>query len=253
VRVPDEVARLCADIGRVPGVVGVALGGSQAAGTARPDSDWDLGVYYRASGQALDPNDVRELGYAGEVTELGAWGPIVNGGGWLTVDGVSVDVLFRDLDLVEHWREEADEGRFEVLDQHGYLVGAPTYILAGELAIGQPLIGEIPGAEFSEALATSAPRYWRGRGRVSLMFAQGYARSRECVCCLGMLSSAILCAAHAQLTQRREWSLNEKRLVERAGLDDTERLLACRIRPADLPRAVEQVGAAISLDPLPTR
>jgi hypothetical protein len=68
-----------------------------------------------------------------------------------------------------------------------------------------------------------------------------------------MLSSAILCAAHAQLTQRREWSLNEKRLVERAGLDDPQRLLACQIRAADLPRAVEQVGAAICLDPLPTR
>ncbi|MEU1843426.1 nucleotidyltransferase domain-containing protein [Micromonospora sediminicola] len=37
------VDRLCA----VDGVVAVALGGSRARGDHRPDSDWDLGLYYR--------------------------------------------------------------------------------------------------------------------------------------------------------------------------------------------------------------
>ncbi len=201
----------------------------------------------------MDPNDVRELGYEGEVTEPGAWGPIVNGGGWLTLDGIAVDVLFRDLDLVEHWLKESNEGRFEVLDQHGYLVGAPTYILAGELALCQALGGEIPQVEFSEALARSAPGYWRGRGRVSLMFAQGYARSDESVCCLGMLTNAILCAAHARLTQRRQWVLNEKRLVERAELQHVERLLTGEILPPDLPQTVAQVSATIGLAPMRAR
>lgn len=250
---PDEVARLCTDLADVRAVVAVVLGGSRAAGTARPDSDWDVGVYYRGGVRALDPNDVRALGYAGEVTELGACGPIVNGGGWLTVGGIAVDVLFRDLDVAEHWLREAHEGRFEVRDQHGYLVGAPTYILAGELALCRPLIGELPRGGFSAALAGSAPRYWRGRGRTSLMFAQGYARAGELVCCLGMLSSAILCAGHAHLTQRRQWILNEKRLVERAGLEHAQPLLAGEVRSADLPQVVERVSAAIGLDPLPTR
>ena len=31
----------------VGGVVGVVLGGSRARGTHRPDSDYDLGLYYR--------------------------------------------------------------------------------------------------------------------------------------------------------------------------------------------------------------
>ncbi|MGC4867075.1 nucleotidyltransferase domain-containing protein [Micromonospora sp. DT53] len=35
--------RLCA----VDGVVAVALGGSRARGEHRPDSDWDLGLYYQ--------------------------------------------------------------------------------------------------------------------------------------------------------------------------------------------------------------
>lgn len=33
----------------VPGVVGVLLGGNRARGEDRPESDWDLGVYYRGN------------------------------------------------------------------------------------------------------------------------------------------------------------------------------------------------------------
>jgi hypothetical protein len=51
---PDEVAQLRTDLGGVPGVVAVVLGGSRAAGTARPDSDWDVGVYYRGGAHALN-------------------------------------------------------------------------------------------------------------------------------------------------------------------------------------------------------
>lgn len=68
-----------------------------------------------------------------------------------------------------------------------------------------------------------------------------------------MLSSAILCAAHARLTQRRESTLNKRHLVERAGLGHAQRLLAGATRAADLSQTVERVGAAIGLDPLPTR
>jgi hypothetical protein len=78
---------------------------------------------------------VRRLGYAGHVSELGEWGPVVNGGAWVTVGSTPVDVLFRDLDTVERWLAEAREGRFEVLSQNGHVVGAPTYVPAGELAL----------------------------------------------------------------------------------------------------------------------
>jgi predicted nucleotidyltransferase len=97
---PEHVASLAAEIAGVPAVIAVVLGGSRATATHRPDSDWDLGVYYRAA-QPLDPVDVRRLGHAGYVSELGEWGPIVHGGAWLTVEGTPVDVLFRNLDVVE--------------------------------------------------------------------------------------------------------------------------------------------------------
>ena len=35
-----------AGLADVPGVAGLALGGSRARGNASPDSDWDIGLYY---------------------------------------------------------------------------------------------------------------------------------------------------------------------------------------------------------------
>ena len=61
-----------------------------------------------------------------------------------------MDILYRDLDAVESWTREAAEGRFEVLSQNGYLVGAPTYLPVGELAISQPITGALPRPRFPE-------------------------------------------------------------------------------------------------------
>jgi predicted nucleotidyltransferase len=74
------------DLGRrlasVRGVIAVVLGGSRARGTHRPDSDTDLGLFYRGE---LDIAALRALaaeltGEPVEVTEPGGWGPWVNGG-----------------------------------------------------------------------------------------------------------------------------------------------------------------------------
>ena len=82
---PAPVAALAHDLSALRGAVAVVLGGSRALGTNRPDSDWDLGLYYHSSQRAIDPNDLRGLGDIGHVSELGEWGAIMNGGAWLTV------------------------------------------------------------------------------------------------------------------------------------------------------------------------
>ena len=230
------------------------LGGSRADGTARADSDWDLGVYYRGPA-SFDPTAVRGLGHAGYVSALGEWGPIVDGGAWLTVDGTAVDVLFRDLGAVEGWLADAEAGRYAVLDQNGYLVGAPTYLPVGELAGCRHLGGaELPRPAFPERLAATAPGRWEGRASVALLFAEGHARGGDAVACAGMLAAAALCAAHARLTARREWARNEKRLIARAGLDAVQPSLA---RPgataAELTATVAAVGTALGLEALRVR
>jgi predicted nucleotidyltransferase len=219
------VARLAAELAGLPGAAAVVLGGSRATGTHRPDSDWDLGLYYRG---AFDAGALRRLGHEGHVSELGEWGPIMNGGAWLTLDGTPVDVLYRDLDQVERWLDDARAGRFAVLTQNGYIVGAPTYLPVGELALCRPIAGDLPRPEFPAELAEAAPVRWRGRASVCLMFARSHAALGDAVACTGMLAQAALCVAHARLAERREWVLNEKRLIERAGLTAVEPLLASR-------------------------
>jgi predicted nucleotidyltransferase len=166
-RLAAHVAALADQLAGLPGAVAVILGGSRATATHRPDSDWDLGVYYRSSRRPLDPDDVRRLGHPGYVSELGEWGPIVHGGAWLTIDGTAVDVLFRDLDTIERWLDEAREGRFEVLSQNGYIAGAPTYLPVGELALLSRSPASCRGRSFRsgsrprrQAAGTGAPA-WR--------------------------------------------------------------------------------------------
>src|SRR5438034_6350681 len=138
-----SVEYLAERLAAVPGVVAVTLGGSRAVGAAVPSSDWDFGLYYRGG---LDPADISALGWPGRVFAPGEWGSIVNGGAWLTVGGARVDLIYRDLDEVLRWTAAAEEGRFQIRREVGYVAGIATYILAGELALGQVLAGELPRA-----------------------------------------------------------------------------------------------------------
>jgi predicted nucleotidyltransferase len=243
-RLPASLERLASALAELPGAAAVVLGGSRALGSARPDSDWDLGVYYRGT---FDPDDVRALGHPGYVSELGEWGPIMNGGAWLTVDGLPVDVIFRDLDRVEGWLADAQRGRFDVLTQNGYVVGAPTYVPVGELAINRLLSGDLPQPEFPTPLAEAATVRWRGRASVSLMFAEIHAAAGDATCVAGMLADAVLSTAHSRLAERREWVLNEKRLVERAGLAAVQPLLA------ESSADVAEVAGVLGVRPLRAR
>ncbi|MEV4803182.1 nucleotidyltransferase domain-containing protein [Nonomuraea sp. NPDC049421] len=121
----------------VHGVVAVTLGGSRARGTHRPDSDIDLGLYYRGP---LAVHDLRALareitGHETDVTEPGGWGPWVDGGGWLIVDGRQVDWIYRDLDRVQQVWRDCRAGRYEVGFQAGHPLGFYSHAYAGEVAL----------------------------------------------------------------------------------------------------------------------
>lgn len=146
------IADMAERLVRVPGVVGVALGGSRARGEHRPDSDWDLGVYYRGR---LDLAALRTLaGPDVEVAGPGGWGPWVDGGAWLTVDGTAVDWILRDLDRVGRVWADCREGRYEVGIQAGHPLGFWSPCYAGELALGQVLAD--PSGELTRLRATMA-------------------------------------------------------------------------------------------------
>ncbi len=234
----DLAGRLAA----VPGVVAVTLGGSRAEGAAVEGSDWDFGLYYRGD---LDPADISALGWPGRVFAPGEWGGIVNGGAWLTVRGAKVDLIYRDLDEVLRWTAAAADGRFEIRREVGYVAGIATYVLAGELALGQVLAGELPRPAFPPRLRQTAPAAWSRLAAGALSFAEVYAGRRDRVACLANLCQAVLAAGQGRLAAAGVWVLNEKRLTERAGLDAIQDRLA---QPGpDLAALVSDVRARLEL------
>jgi hypothetical protein len=210
----------------LPGVRAVTLGGSRAAGTARPDSDWDFAVYYR--GGDFDPDSLRGLGWPGEIFPIGGWGGgVFNGGAWLRAGDRHVDVHYRDLDDVEHQLAEARAGRFRVQWLLFHLAGIPTYLVVAEVATNQVLRGELPRpAGYPPALRTAASRRWWGDAQATLGYAKGaHAARGHLTDTAGAIATAACQAAHAVLAARGEWVTNEKALLDRAGLREVDTFL----------------------------
>ncbi|MEV0444725.1 nucleotidyltransferase domain-containing protein [Streptomyces spectabilis] len=213
----------------LPAVHAVTLGGSRAQGTHTPDSDWDMAVYYRGG---FDPADLRAVGWDGEVSDLGDWGGgVFNGGAWLTIEGRSVDVHYRDLDVVAHELAEARQGRFHWEPLMFHLAGVPSYLLVAELAVNQVLSGTLPRPAYPAALRGTAPAFWHGRAALTLQYAKGaYVVRGRATEVAGALAVAAMDTAHAVLAARGEWTTNEKRLLERAGLHGVDTIVAS-LRP----------------------
>ncbi|WP_416967266.1 nucleotidyltransferase domain-containing protein [Streptomyces sp. 4F14] len=224
----------------LPGVRAVALGGSRAQGTGRPDSDWDLAVYYRG---AFDPADLRATGWPGEVSEIGGWGGgVFNGGAWLDIEGRRVDVHYRDLDVVERALAHAREGRYEVEPLLFHLAGIPTYLIVAELAVNRVLRGHAPRPDgYPEKLRTAASTRWYDTARATLAYARAaHASEGRWTEALGAIAVAAAQTGHAVLAARGEWVTNEKRLLERAGLRDVDGI----VRGAgDVGEAIDRAGA----------
>jgi hypothetical protein len=226
----------------IPGVVAVTLGGSRASNTAVEGSDWDFGLYYRGR---LDPADIVALGWPGRVFAPGEWGRLVNGGAWLTIEGTKVDLIYRDLDEVLRWTSAAGDGRFEIDREVGYVAGMATYVLAGELALAKVLAGDLPRPGFPQKLRQTAPVAWSRLAAGALHFAEVHAGRGDRVACLANLCQAVLATAQGRLAAAGEWALNEKRLVERAGLGGVEDQL--RRPEQDLGTLVSDVRACLEL------
>jgi predicted nucleotidyltransferase len=242
-----EIGPLVQTVAQISGVEAIALGGSRASGVVTEQSDWDFCVYYRGR---FETDAIRALAVPGDVFEPGAWGRLLNGGAWLEVNGASVDLLYRDLALVERELKEAEVGRFVVEEAQGYVAGLPSYFLVGEVALARVLHGELPAAQFSPTLRVAASRRWRSNAAFCLWEAAFSARRGDPLVCCGLLAKAALAEAHARLSEAGEWVFNEKRLLERAGLADSEAIVArgVGVSPDELRRSVDAMRAALTLD-----
>ncbi|HEU4426291.1 MAG TPA: nucleotidyltransferase domain-containing protein [Pilimelia sp.] len=215
---------LAARLGTVTGVVAVSLGGSRARGTARPDSDWDLGVYYEppldVAALRSVAGDVADRDAPATVTAPGEWGRWVDGGAWLTVGGRRVDLVYREYDRVAAVWEDCRRGRYELGFQVGHPLGYYSHTYAGEVATCRILHdpGGLLGALRTETEHYPAPL---GDALVAGLWEAGFvidnaakvAPAGDGAYVSGCLFRAVGVLAHALHGHARRWLVGEKGML----------------------------------------
>ena len=129
----------------ISSVRGIVLGGSRATGMVSDNSDIDIGIYYdyidyaafNAAAKRLDDNHRDNL-----ISHEGEWGNWVNCGGWLTIDGIPVDLIMRDIKRVRKIVDDSDEGIFSMHYQTGHPHAYIDIMYRGELASSKILYGD---------------------------------------------------------------------------------------------------------------
>jgi len=222
----ESLQELAGRLTQVRGVRAVLLGGSRARGDHSAESDYDLGLYYE---RPLDVVALQALarsvaGPGAQVTAPGAWGPWVDGGAWLEIEGSPVDWIYRDVGRVRRAWSDARAGRFGFHTQVGHPLGVPDFAYAGEVALGRVLAdptGELTALQ-RETLAYPpklAEALVDGLWEAHFLVANARkAESRaDTTYVAGCLFRIVGLCAHALHGRAGRWVINEKGLVAAAG------------------------------------
>ena len=227
----ELVSSLVERLGTIPGVLAVVLGGSYARGRAQPGSDIDLGLFY-SEAAPFSIESVRELAEAVNdtpqpvVSDFYGWGPWVNGGAWLTVDGQRVDLLYRNLEHVERVIADAEAGRYEVhyLQQPPFGFFSATYL--GEVAVCVPLFDPTDRltalkrgvASYPEALRQAVVRDYLFMAEFTLAtFAPKYAARSDTYGTAACLTRGVNELVMALFALNRKYPLNDKTALAEIG------------------------------------
>ena len=262
-----ELAReVAARVGALDGVVAVALGGSLARGRADDRSDVDLGVYYDP-GRPFSVEALRALatelddGHAPEVVGLGDWGPWVNGGAWTRIRGVKLDLLYRDLRLVERVLDDCQAGRTTCDYQVGHPHGFHRHSYAGEVHHNQDLhdpAGVLAGLRrrttpYPARLRATILRRYLWEADFAVATARGAAGRGDIAYVSGCLFRAVACLVQVLFALEERWFVNEKGAVAEAdGFTAAPPGFAARVGavlagldpgPATLAAALEEMAA----------
>jgi hypothetical protein len=228
---PDKVLeRLTPVLAAVSGVAAVALGGSRASGAAHAESDCDIGLYFSddagldvagllaaVKGMVDDPE-------AAVVTDVGGWGPWIVGGGWLTIAGRKVDLLYRPVERVEQVIGECREGRITMDYQPGHPHGFCSAIWMGEIALCRPLSdprGVIAGlkaatAPYPDPLRNALIGHFHWEVLFAIENAKTALAKGDQAYIAGCAFRSLSCVAQVLFALNRRYLINEKGAVEGA-------------------------------------
>lgn len=262
----DAIAALLVEQLRLePGVTAIVLGGSRARGSHTAQSDIDIALYYRPD----YPPDLTRLGQIATavddahrpdlLTDIGGWGPWINGGGWLTVRELPVDLLYRDLRTVTEIVQECREGRPLMVYQPGHPHGFNTSIYLAEIALCRVLWDPDAAIEALKRLAVPYPAALRSALIRQFFWEADFALkgARKAIarrdvsyiagCCFRCISSLM----QTLFALNERYWMNEKGAVAiAAAFDETPECLSARVDAAfarlapdeaQLTRAIEEL------------
>lgn len=246
---------LVARLREVPGVAAIALGGSRARGTHTAASDIDLGLYYdpRAgldlAGLAVAAAELDDQRRPDLVTPIGGWGPRINGGGWLTVQGVPVDLIYRDLAVLAATITDCQAGRIAVDYQPGHPHAFVSATYMAEMALCQPLHdphGHLAALKarcqpYPPALAQAIIGQLWWEADFSLRVAAKGVQRTDVSYVAGCCYRAVACLLQTLFALNATYWMNEKGALALAA--------SFASAPADLQPRVEAAFAALRGDP----
>lgn len=236
--------RVLSHLCSIEGISGLTLGGSRARGEGDAEADIDIGVYYysrsrpdsaemRAAANALDDRG-QPSGYG----DYGEWGPWINGGAWLRVDGHKTDLLFREIDRVEQVLADCEAGKIVTAYQPGHPHCFVNHIYAGEVHHNLILFdadGTLARMRkrtdpYPEPLAQALMRAFGWEAEFSVQIAGASARRGDVTYVAGCLFRAIACMTQSLFAANRTYLVNEKGAVRATeALDRRPRSFAERV------------------------
>jgi len=210
----------------LPGVGGIVLGGSRARGTNRPDSDIDIGIYYNKmefnidkineAARILDDEHRPSL-----VSDIGAWGAWINGGGWLKIGGYHVDFIFRDIQAVDQVIEACLEGNITSNYQTGHPHAFLNVMYMGEIALCN-ILADSEGAiaalkektmPYPTIVQETLINYFMFEARFSYLYALDNVGNEDVYYITGHVFRVISCLNQVLFALNKAYCINEKRAV----------------------------------------
>jgi predicted nucleotidyltransferase len=253
-QVPQFIHCVVERLQSIHGVSAIALGGSRARGNHTPKSDVDLGIYYKPE----NPLDLIALNHlaselddnhrANLITPIGEWGKWINGGGWLRVEGVAVDFLYRDLAQVSGVIDDCHAGQITIDYQPGHPHGFVSSIYMGEVAIGLPLHDSDGVLDTFKAKTTPYPiqlqqatvNKFAWEISFSLFIAQKAVARSDVAYAAGCCFRSVTCMNQVLFALNEEYLLNEKGAVAIAN--------GFALCPRNYQERVESVFALLAVD-----
>lgn len=260
----DLITEIIEQLKTVAGIDAVVLGGSRALGTHTQGSDVDMGIYYHPSvpidlvalervAREIDDEHRENL-----VTGFGGWGPWINGGGWLKVNGVPVDFLYRDLEKVTQVIHDCRNGRLETVYQPGHPFGFVSSIYLAEVALCRSLWDPNKTVENLKAQVIPYPPglkkaivnlFW-WEVDFSLQIAKKSISRGDVTYAAGSCFRAVTCLMQVLFAINEQYWMNEKGAVALAdGFEKSPAHLRERVESAfsQLSTSAESIAGAIDI------